>query len=130
MSQPGIATDVIGWHPGLLSGVVFAGANRKDDTLDDGILTALEMATINTAEYYRVNARIGSIAPGRSADLLLVEDLRDFHPSMVITSGRVVGDDRAPKGPSAVPALPASLISSVSLAAPIEAATFRPAARP
>jgi adenine deaminase len=93
-------------------------------------MTALEMATINTAEYYRVNARIGSIAPGRSADLLLVGDLRDFHPSMVIASGRVVGDDRALKGPPAVPALPASLISSVSLAAPIEAATFRPAARP
>ena len=37
--------DVGGWHPGLLSGLVLAGANRPGEPgRDDGILTALEVA--------------------------------------------------------------------------------------
>ncbi len=37
---------VTGWHPGLLSGVVLAGAN-KPTAEDDGILTALEIAEMD-----------------------------------------------------------------------------------
>src|SRR5262249_19119785 len=38
-------SDVIGWHPGLLSGLVLAGANRVPAAgEEDGILTALEVA--------------------------------------------------------------------------------------
>ena len=37
-----------GWHPGLLSGVVFAGVNRGDQpSADDGILTALEVTDLD-----------------------------------------------------------------------------------
>ena len=40
--------DVTGWHPGLLSGLAFAGANSKDVPLqEDGILTALEVADLD-----------------------------------------------------------------------------------
>jgi len=40
--------DVRGWHPGLLSGVVFAGVNQRPNAKEkqnthDGILTALEL---------------------------------------------------------------------------------------
>ena len=36
--------DVTGYHPGLLSGLVLAGANRPaEEGKDDGILTALEV---------------------------------------------------------------------------------------
>src|SRR5262249_47404324 len=38
----------VGWHPGLLSGLVLAGANRPPaGEGDDGILTALEVAELN-----------------------------------------------------------------------------------
>ena len=39
---------VTGWHPGLLSGLVLAGANREPDPeRDDGILTALEVQALD-----------------------------------------------------------------------------------
>jgi CHAT domain-containing protein len=39
---------ISGWHPGLLSGLVLAGANRPaEPDRDDGILTALEVAELD-----------------------------------------------------------------------------------
>jgi adenine deaminase len=38
-------------------------------------VTAIQMATINTAEHFRLGREIGSIAPGRLADFLIVSDL-------------------------------------------------------
>jgi CHAT domain-containing protein len=41
---------VTGFHPGLLSGLVLAGANRPTDPLtgaDDGVLTALEVSALD-----------------------------------------------------------------------------------
>jgi adenine deaminase len=43
-------------------------------------VTAIQMATINTAEHFRLGREIGAIAPGRSADFLIVSDL----PTMAI----------------------------------------------
>ncbi len=39
--------DVAGWDPGLLSGIVFAGANRPEKGSEDGILTAAELETLD-----------------------------------------------------------------------------------
>ena len=39
-------------------------------------MTAIQMATINTAEHFGLARDIGMIAPGRWADLLLVDDLQ------------------------------------------------------
>lgn len=38
-------------------------------------VTAIQMATINTAEHFGLGREIGSIAPGRSGDFLIVSDL-------------------------------------------------------
>jgi len=43
-------------------------------------VTAIQMATLNTAQHFRLDREIGSIAPGRLADLLIVSDL----PALVI----------------------------------------------
>src|SRR5690606_36884727 len=43
-------------------------------------ITAIQMATINTAQHFRLDRELGSIAPGRLADFLIVSDL----PSLVI----------------------------------------------
>src|SRR5262249_14673314 len=48
--EPGLMErgGVIGFHPGLLSGLVLAGANRPaDPKTDDGYLTALEVADLD-----------------------------------------------------------------------------------
>ena len=43
-------------------------------------VTAIQMATLNAAQHFRLDREIGSIAPGRLADLLIVSDL----PALVI----------------------------------------------
>jgi len=55
-------------------------------------MTALQMSTINTAEYFGVSREVGMIAPGRWADILLVNDLRKFQVEMVLVRGQVAAD--------------------------------------
>jgi CHAT domain-containing protein len=43
----GLRADATQRHPGLLSGVVFAGANREDQPADRAVLTALEAADLD-----------------------------------------------------------------------------------
>ncbi len=38
-------------------------------------VTAIQMATLNTAQHFRLERELGSIAPGRLADFLIVSDL-------------------------------------------------------
>jgi Amidohydrolase family len=48
------------------------------------------VVTLNPAEHFRMADRIGSIAPGRFADILLLDDLGKFPPEQVFVSGRLV----------------------------------------
>jgi len=52
-------------------------------------MTAIQMATLNTAEHFGVATEVGQIAPGRYADLLLVDDLTEFEVATVIAKGFV-----------------------------------------
>ena len=56
-------------------------------------VTAIQMATINTAEYFGVSREMGMIAPGRWADIVLVRDLANFQADLVIARGQVVAED-------------------------------------
>lgn len=56
-------------------------------------VTAIQMATLNTAEHFGVSRQVGMIAPGRCADILLVRDLGNFSADQVIAMGRVVADE-------------------------------------
>jgi len=56
-------------------------------------MTAIQMATINTAEHFGVAREMGMIAPGRWADILLVDDLNDFRAQIVIAKGQVVAEN-------------------------------------
>jgi len=51
-------------------------------------VTAIQMATLNPAERYGFKDR-GAIAPGRRADILVMEDLKEFRPRLVIKNGKV-----------------------------------------
>lgn len=56
-------------------------------------LIALQMATINTATHFGLEREIGSIAPGRRADLIVTSDLRALPVERVIAQGRTVAKD-------------------------------------
>ena len=51
---------------------------------------AIQMASLNAAQHFRVDHEIGSISPGRWADILLVNDLRNIQPEEVFFKGKLV----------------------------------------
>ena len=56
-------------------------------------LIALQMATINTAAHFGVDRDLGCLAPGRRADVVLVESLEDFTAGLVIAGGQVAAEE-------------------------------------
>ena len=77
-------------------------------------LDAIKMATLNTANAYGLS-RVGAIAPGYRANMLLFNDLHTIEPFAVFANGRKVD----PNEPISSPAVPASVKNSVH-AAPID----------
>ena len=58
-------------------------------------LVALQMCTINAAAHFGMEREIGSIAPGRRADLVLTRSLTDVRAERVIAAGVTVARDGA-----------------------------------
>ena len=58
-------------------------------------LVAVQMVTRNVADYYGLRD-LGGVAPGKIADLVLVEDLRDFECRRVWVGGRLAVDQGRP----------------------------------
>ncbi|MFZ0134253.1 MAG: adenine deaminase C-terminal domain-containing protein [Desulfobacterales bacterium] len=88
-------------------------------------IVAVQMATLNVAEHFRLDGLIGGIAPGRSADMLIVPDLKAFRPEIVISNGRVIAaHGRVRVDPRRPRFLPASL-SSVLLPEEMTPADFQ-----
>ena len=56
-------------------------------------IDAIRMATLNTAEHFRVDDEIGGIAPGRRADIVLTRDPSSIKVETVIADGRIVAKD-------------------------------------
>jgi adenine deaminase len=81
-------------------------------------LVAIQMATVNPAEYFGMRLDIGSIAPGRLADVLFVEDLRELRPHLVLADGHELG--RLPSF-----AYPPHAYASIRLARPLTRADLR-----
>jgi adenine deaminase len=77
-------------HPDeLLSSGHLNATLRKAVSLGLDSVTAVQMATINTAEYFRLHDR-GAIAPGKKADLVVVDNLTDFNVKKVIKNGTLL----------------------------------------
>lgn len=58
-------------------------------------LVALQMATINTATHFGLERELGSLTPGRRADVILTSDLTTLPIETVIARGRVVAENGA-----------------------------------
>jgi adenine deaminase len=55
-------------------------------------ITAIQMASINTATHFGLERELGSITPGRRADLILSSDLVELPIEVVIAHGRVLAE--------------------------------------
>ena len=89
------------------------------------VMTALQMATINTAEHFGVSRDVGMIAPGRWADLLLVSDLDELRMDTVLARGVVVAEEGEVRAARPVFSFPDAARHSVWLPRPLQAADFR-----
>lgn len=58
-------------------------------------MKAIQMATLNTAEHFGVSRDVGQIAPGRYADILIVEDLPNFQVEKVFAKGVLIAHNGA-----------------------------------
>ncbi len=56
------------------------------------VIKAIRMAGINTAEYFGLK-NLGAIAPGYKADLLILDNLKDFKPQIVIKNGKITAQN-------------------------------------
>ncbi|MFQ9511859.1 MAG: amidohydrolase family protein, partial [Lachnospiraceae bacterium] len=75
---------------------------------------AIKIATINAAKHFRMEQDIGSITPGRYADIVLLKDLKTIKPVMVMKGGRVVADVNGAK-PCPKKEYPSKLFDSVHI---------------
>jgi adenine deaminase len=55
-------------------------------------VTAIQMATLNTAQHFGLERELGSIAPGRRADLIVTSDLAALPIEMVFARGELVAE--------------------------------------
>jgi adenine deaminase len=56
-------------------------------------VTAVQMATLNVAEHFGLDDRIGGIAPGKYADLVLIPDPQTITAMCVVSNGRIIARD-------------------------------------
>lgn len=75
---------------------------------------AIKMATLNAAKHFRMEHDIGSITPGRYADIVLLKDLKTIKPVMVMKDGRIVADEHGAV-PCAMKEYPAELFDTVHI---------------
>jgi adenine deaminase len=56
-------------------------------------VTAIQMATLNTATHFGLERELGSIAPGRRADVIISSDIATLPIDMVIAQGVVLAEN-------------------------------------
>lgn len=87
-------------------------------------VTAVQMATLNSAECHQIDHDVGSLSAGRRADIVLLKgDLADFAIDTVLAAGTVVVDGGAISVPSGQRDYPAFARGTVQIAG-ITADTF------
>ena len=88
-------------------------------------MQALQAITLVPAERFRIDDRLGALAPGRQADLVLLPDLQDFRPSLVIARGQVAAADGRVTVAIPPPVFPANCLPPPRTAQPLRAEDFR-----
>jgi len=103
-----LASDTV-WPHDLLTRGYLDEAARQAVAAGLTFMQALQAITLTPAEHFRIEDRVGGLAPGRQADLVLMPDLSTFRPSLVLARGRVT----AREGQTTVSIPPLSLSADV-----------------
>ncbi|NIN65759.1 MAG: adenine deaminase [Anaerolineae bacterium] len=62
--------------------------------IEEGLepVRAVQMATVNVAEYFRLGHDLGSVSPGKCADIIFVRDLKEMRVDKVLVDGVLVAE--------------------------------------
>ena len=125
VTEAGVDPHVLGFS----SDVASAEKLRDEGTTDEAIrvaiargvppVQAIQMGTLNIAEIFHAEQDLGSIAPGRYADILLVEDLPEFAIDGVLVGGEPVVEGGRFVAELPPTEYPPSFYSSVELPQPV-----------
>ncbi len=101
--------------------------NNLRIAVEEGIspITALQMVTINPASYMGLENQIGSVSPGKFADIVILDDIQQFHVNSVITDGILVYSDNKLKWDFSEPIFPQWSIDTVKIPKLITPEIFR-----
>jgi len=101
---------------GMVRKAVAAGVAPED---------ALVLATLNPARWHGLE-ELGAIAPGYRADLVVLPDLEEFRPELVLKRGKPLGDIARPDVPEWVrQTVRLAPLGSADLAAPSDGSEIR-----
>jgi adenine deaminase len=80
-------------HPGTLVNVGHLNHVVRR-AIEEGLepVRAVQMATINVAEYFHLGHDLGSISPGKCADIIFVRDLEEMRVDRVLVDGLLVAE--------------------------------------
>ena len=87
-------------------------------------VTAIQMATLNTAQHFGLERELGSITPGRRGDLILTSDLPSLPIETVIARGVVLAEDGALTADIPAAHYPESARNTVKLGKSLTASDF------
>ncbi len=87
-------------------------------------VTAIQMATLNAACHFGLERELGSITPGRIADIILTSDLPTLPIETVISQGQVVAEGGRLILPIDAYAYPSEVRGTVHLGRPLAASDF------
>lgn len=88
------------------------------------VITAIQMCTINCATCFKMDDELGSIAPGKCADIVFLKDLESIEVTRVMIDGTVVAEDGKPLFDPAPFEYPAWATHSMHVKDPITPASF------
>ena len=89
--------------------------------IEEGVdpVTAIQMVTINPAEDLMIDDRVGSITPGKTADIVFLSDLKTCKVEKVISSGVITAENGNLTLEMAPPCYSALLKDTVKLSKPV-----------
>jgi adenine deaminase len=85
---------------------------------------AVQMATLNVAEHFKLDHIIGGIAPGRFADFLIIPNINTIQAEVVISNGRRIAADKTLLVPPRVHRYADRSLASIQLGPPLQAKDF------
>jgi adenine deaminase len=124
-----LVSDTV-WAHDLLERGYLDEAARRAVAMGLEPIQALQAITLTPAEHFRIEGLVGGLSPGRQADILLIPDLGEFRPSLVIARGRIVARDGHLTVPISPVNLPGDLLPNPRLGNPLGMEGLRIAAPP